>query len=127
MDNYQIRAEAKQLLKNLKGKYVLFAIPILYHLVIVNLSLRNQSELNNMDPAALETMSLFKIWSGPLFVLTISILSSFVMLGVYWTLLKVRRSQQTDTQFKDSLLALSHENFGKSFVTLLAKVVLLIF
>ncbi|WP_303973862.1 DUF975 family protein [Streptococcus merionis] len=130
MENYDIREKAREALANLKGKYLLFLIPILVQILrfVIQYTLNDRTTSLGTSPeeitAALEaststlTVSFF---SGQIFNLILNILMAFITLGALWTMLEVIRHRKTEVSFKDSLKTFSEGHFGKVFVTFLLK------
>ncbi|MDQ0222659.1 DUF975 family protein [Streptococcus moroccensis] len=132
MENYDIREEARQVLANLKGKYLLFLIPIVMQIFSTMNTIRVQwntlGEEGMSNPALTNTTALSAnapnlVWefSGDIFNSAISILMSFITLGILWTMLETIRGLRSEVTFKDSLRAFSSDHFGKVFATLFMK------
>ncbi|MGT2666086.1 DUF975 family protein [Streptococcus rifensis] len=132
MENYDIREEARQILATLKGKYLLFLIPIVIQIFSTMNTIRVQwntlgeQGMSNpalTNPTALSSNAPNLVWgfSGDIFSFAISILMSFITLGILWTMLEAIRGLRSEVAFKDSLRAFSSEHFGKVFATLFMK------
>lgn len=119
MENYDIRAEARRLLASLKGKYALFSLPIL--IFIFQFMTRFIQEIRELNQTGLTDQEAASLLAGSVFLLTISILGSFIQVSVSWTMLQTYRKQSTEVNFKDSFLAFKEGLFGKTFAVLFMK------
>ena len=112
MRAYEIRQKAREVLKNLPGKYQLFLIPIILSMFATGLTIRESLlTLNNVEVATSATFF-------PLFINIILILS---LASASFTILDVLRHKRQEVRLADSNLIFSEGILGQFILTILLR------
>lgn len=129
MSSYDIRNEARQLLKTLVGKYKLFLFPLLATFLVAGSQVKSTleyqqqlSEVNNTITTTLPSVSV----SSDIFSQLLSFIISVLFISAAYTLLDAYRQKRTETTYQDSLRAFSSPYLFKLFLIFLAQWLLLL-
>lgn len=121
MTNSQIRQQARELLKDLQGKWELFILPIIIPYFSVGLSFRSQFityNIVNSPQQLLTSLNPFpQIWS---------FIVSLVSLSVSFTILDIYRRRKDKASFDDCFQAFSGQYLPKLFLAHLLRILLLL-
>jgi uncharacterized membrane protein len=113
MKSKDIRQKAREILKDLPGKYQLFLIPIILSVFSMSLTMRESIIPIN------SVMSFdFGVTFFPLFI---QLLLAFFLTSACFTMLEVVRHKQREVSFSNVNLVFSTEIFGKLVMTVLVR------
>lgn len=123
MTAHDIRQEARQLLKNLIGKYKLFLFPLLATFFSSSIQVR-QTVLYQTNPEAEAAIS--SSFSYNIFSQLWTFILSILFTSAAYTLLEAYRKQRTEASYTDSLRGFSSPYLFKLFLLHLAEGLLLL-
>ncbi|MGT2933761.1 DUF975 family protein [Streptococcus catagoni] len=112
-----LKKEAKELLKNLKGKYQLFLIPFILQAFQLTLQIRE----NYLIQEGIQISFL-----ASLFPILMSFILNMFLLSAAFTLLSVIRQKRQEVSFSDSTLTFSRDYFFKLLFIKLVRFLLLL-
>ncbi|MGX7775792.1 DUF975 family protein [Streptococcus pluranimalium] len=112
-----IKQQAQALLKDLPGKYALFAVPIILTIINMTVSYR-ESNLQNFNE---EEVS----FGATIFPSLVVFLLAFITISALITILEVVRKERKEVTFGDIGRSFSGELFGKLFLLLFIRLILL--
>ncbi len=134
----QIRAQARQTIDQTPGIYLLGLVPALVSLFSSLVSFFRNSSASTMNQEIVNSLSsgdinqitansspFFYSISASLFPFLIGILLSFILLSLTFTILNILRHRQEMTGWKDGFSIFQHPHFGKIFLTVFVKGLLL--
>lgn len=113
-----LKQKAKTLLKNLSGKYALFALPIIFSLVSTSITFRNNIAAEFDAYGAQTNLSV------TIFPALVTFLLSFFTVSTLYIILEVIRKERQQVSFNDVAYSFSGTIFGKLFLTLLIRTLL---
>lgn len=115
-----IRAQARQKLKDVKGSYLLFTIPLILYFVTLFSEMFtrgiNAAATSVDDPGFTALSGLVSIFNSS-FILVLGVIASIAITAIATTTLKMVRNQVTTVSFKDSLIGYKSDRIGKIFLT----------
>lgn len=125
MTAHDIRQEARQLLKNLTGRYKLFLFPLLATLVSAGIQVRETVLYETSLSAPVET-TISTSTSSDIFSQLWTFIISILFTSAAYTLLEAYRKQRTEASYTDSLRGFSSPYLFKFFLLYLTQFLLLL-
>lgn len=119
----QIRQQARELLKNLKGKWELFILPVLLPYITFGFSLRRSfitlygESLDSIQSYSLNFNPFPQIWNFLIAVISLSV--SFTLLDIY-------RKSKVKASFDDCFRAFSGQYILKVFIAYILRILLIL-
>ncbi len=121
----QIRAQARQTISQTSGSYTLALVPVILSILMNVMSYAGGGSFSVDTITTGSQLNFNLIFSSFTFPILYGILLSLITLSISFALMATLRHQKEALSWKDALTIFNHPDFGKIFLTYLAKAFLL--